>query len=139
MEKRLIINADDFGLSKGITDGILLTHERGILTSTSLMVNQAATEYAISRAEDAPGLGIGIHLNLTQGAPVLPKEQVPTLVNSEGQFYSCGTLAKKLLRLQISAREIEAELHRARHLVDILAARAGCSDKAFLDLILIKE
>src|SRR5258707_12300760 len=109
MEKRLIINADDFGLSKGITDGILLTHQKGILTSTSLMVNQAATEYAISRAEDAPGLGIGIHLNLTQGTPVLPKEQVPTLVNSEGQFYSCGTLAKKLLRLQISAEEIEAE------------------------------
>jgi chitin disaccharide deacetylase len=110
MEKRLIINADDFGLSRGITDGILLTHQKGILTSTSLMVNQAATEYAISRAEDTPGLGIGIHLNLTQGAPVLPREQVPTLVNSEGQFYSCGTLAKKLLRLQISAREIEAEL-----------------------------
>jgi chitin disaccharide deacetylase len=109
MEKRLIINADDYGLSQGITDGILLTHQKGILTSTSLMVNQAATGYAVSRTKDAPALGIGIHLNLTEGKPVLSKEEVPTLVNDQGEFYSCGTLAKKLLRLQISAREIEAE------------------------------
>ena len=109
MEKRLIINADDFGLSRGITDGILLTHEKGILTSTSLMVNQPATEYAISRAEHAAELGVGIHLNLTQGTPVLPKEQIPTLVNPAGEFYSCATLAKKLLRLQVSTQEIEAE------------------------------
>ena len=109
MGKRLIINADDYGLSRGITDGILLTHQKGILTSTSLMVNQAATDYAISRAEEVPELGIGIHLNLTQGMPVLPKEQVRTLVDGDGYFYSCGRLAKKLLRLQVSAQEIEAE------------------------------
>jgi len=109
MEKRLIINADDYGLSRGITDGILLTHQKGILTSTSLMVNQPATDYAISRAEEVPELGIGIHLNLTQGMPVLPKDQVRTLVDDDGYFYSCGSLAKKLLRLQVSAQEIEAE------------------------------
>ncbi|PYU03592.1 MAG: hypothetical protein DMG34_12680 [Acidobacteria bacterium] len=88
MEKRLIINADDYGLSRGITDGILLTHQKGILTSTSLMVNQPATDYAISRAEEVPELGIGIHLNLTQGMPVLPKDQVRTLVDADGYFYS---------------------------------------------------
>jgi len=109
MEKRLIINADDYGLSRGITDGILLTHQKGILTSTSLMVNQPATEYAVSRVCEVPELGIGIHLNLTQGAPVLPRDQVRTLVDDDGQFYSCGTQAKRLLRLQVSAQEIEAE------------------------------
>ena len=109
MEKRLIINADDYGLSRGITDGILLTHQKGILTSTSLMVNQPATDYAVSRAEEVPELGIGIHLNLTQGMPVLPKDQVRTLVDDDGYFYSSGRLAKKLLRLQVSAQEIEAE------------------------------
>jgi predicted glycoside hydrolase/deacetylase ChbG (UPF0249 family) len=109
MEKRLIINADDYGLSRGITDGILLTHQEGILTSTSLMVNQPATDYAVSRAEEVPELGIGIHLNLTQGMPVLSKDQVRTLVDDDGYFYSCGRLAKKLLRLQVSAQEIEAE------------------------------
>ena len=109
MEKRLIINADDYGLSRGITDGILLTHQKGILTSTSLMVNQPATDYAISRAAEVPELGIGIHLNLTQGMPVLPNDQVRTLVDNDGYFYSCGRLANKLLRLQVSAQEIEAE------------------------------
>ena len=109
MQKRLIINADDYGLSRGITDGIVLTHQKGILTSTSLMVNQPATEYAVSRAEGVPNLGIGIHLNLTQGTPVLPRDRVPTLVDEDGQFYSCGTVAGKLLRLQVSASEIEAE------------------------------
>jgi predicted glycoside hydrolase/deacetylase ChbG (UPF0249 family) len=109
MEKRLIINADDFGLSRGITDGIVLTHKKGILTSTSLMVNQPATEYAISCAEQVRELGIGIHLNLTQGTPVLSPDQIPTLVNEAGQFHSCRTLARQLLRLQVSAQEIEAE------------------------------
>jgi chitin disaccharide deacetylase len=109
MEKRLIINADDYGLSRGITDGILLTHQKGILTSTSLMVNQPATEYAIARAAEAPELGIGIHLNLTQGTPVLPGDQIPSLVNEHGQFHSCGVLAGKLLRFQVSPREIESE------------------------------
>lgn len=109
MEKRLIINADDYGLSKGITDGILLTHQKGILTSTSLMVNQPATKYAVSRAVDAPNLGIGIHLNLTQGTPVLPPDQIPTLVNENGEFYAGGEQARRLMRLKVSAREIEAE------------------------------
>jgi predicted glycoside hydrolase/deacetylase ChbG (UPF0249 family) len=109
MEKRLIINADDYGLSRGITDGILLTHQKGILTSTSLMVNQPATEYAISRVAEVPKLGIGIHLNLTQGTPVLAADQIPSLVNESGQFYSCGELAGKLLRFQVAPREIESE------------------------------
>ena len=109
MHKRLIVNADDYGLSRGITDGILLTHQKGILTSTSLMVNQPATEYAVSRSAEAPDLGIGIHLNLTQGTPVLPPEQIPTLVNAKGQFHSCGEQARRLLRLLVSRLEIEKE------------------------------
>src|SRR5215468_5087273 len=109
MEKNLIINADDFGLSHGITDGILLTHQRGLLTSTSLMVNQAATEYAVRRAPEAPTLGVGIHLNLTEGKPVLPIEEVPTLVNATGEFPGPSAMGRRLLRWEASPREIEAE------------------------------
>ena len=54
MEKRLIVNADDFGWSRGITDGILLAHHEGIVTSVSLMVNQPSTEYALDRLQCAP-------------------------------------------------------------------------------------
>ena len=109
MQKRLIINADDFGLSHGITDGILLTHRKGLLTSTSLMVNQPATEYAIGRAKEVSDLGIGIHLNLTEGKPVLPKEQVRTLVNAAGEFIGPAEMGRRLLRWDASPGEIEAE------------------------------
>jgi predicted glycoside hydrolase/deacetylase ChbG (UPF0249 family) len=109
MEKRLIINADDFGLSHGITDGILLTHRKGLLTSTSLMVNQPATQYAIRRAPEAPNLGIGIHLNLTEGKPVQAKEKVRTLVNAAGEFIGPCEMGRRLLRWEAAPGEIEAE------------------------------
>ena len=109
MEKRLIINADDFGLSHGITDGILLTHRKGLLTSTSLMVNQPATEYAIRRAPEVPDLSIGIHLNLTEGKPVLAGEEVRTLVNLAGEFIGPAEMGSRLLRWEASPGEIEAE------------------------------
>jgi len=109
MAKRLIINADDFGLSHGITDGILLTYRKGLLTSTSLMVNQSATEYAVRRAREAANLGVGIHLNLTEGKPVLPKEKVATLVNPAGEFMGPSEMGRRLLRWEASPREIEAE------------------------------
>lgn len=109
MGKRLIINADDFGLSHGITDGILLTHLQGLLTSTSLMVNQPATQHAVRRAPEAPGLGIGIHLNLTEGKPVLPSAKVRTLVNSAGEFVGPSEMGRRLLRWEGSPAEIEAE------------------------------
>jgi predicted glycoside hydrolase/deacetylase ChbG (UPF0249 family) len=108
-EKRLIVNADDLGLSRGITDGILVAHAEGIVTSTSLMVNQAATEYAIDRLPEVPKLDVGIHLNLCQGRPVLPACSVPSLVGSDGCFLRPPEMARRLTFLRASAKEIEAE------------------------------
>lgn len=107
--KRLIINADDFGLSRGITDGILLAHNEGLLTSTSLMVNQSATDYAVSRLKSAPGLGCGIHLNLCEGKPVLPVKSVPSLVTPDGSFLAPREMSRRLFSWQVSGDEIEAE------------------------------
>jgi predicted glycoside hydrolase/deacetylase ChbG (UPF0249 family) len=109
VEKRLIINADDFGLSRGITDGIVLTHQKGLLTSTSLMVNQPATEYAVLQASDVPQLSVGIHLNLTEGKPVLPPDEVPSLVNDADEFAGPIRMGHRLLRWRVSGSEIEAE------------------------------
>lgn len=109
MEKRLIINADDMGLTKGITDGIVLAHNEGLLTSTSLMVNQSATEYAVEQLRQTPTLDAGIHLNLCQGRPVLPRSDVPSLVDDSGYFLSPAKMGRKLVRWQVSAKEIEAE------------------------------
>jgi predicted glycoside hydrolase/deacetylase ChbG (UPF0249 family) len=105
----LIANADDFGWSRGITDGILLAHVEGIVTSTTLMANQPASEYAIEQVKRAPKLGVGIHLRLCDGSPVLPREQVRSLVNSEGKFHSIGELKHRLWRGKIPRAEIEAE------------------------------
>ena len=107
--KRLIVNADDLGLSRGITDGILLSHRKGIVTSASLMVNQPATDYAVGKLRGVPSLDVGIHLNLCQGRPVLPPRSVPSLVGSDGSFLPPAQMAKKLLLWQASPKEIEAE------------------------------
>jgi chitin disaccharide deacetylase len=63
--KYLIVNADDFGASSGINKGILDAHQRGIVTSTSLMVNMPAAAEAILLSHDVPALGIGLHVNFT--------------------------------------------------------------------------
>jgi predicted glycoside hydrolase/deacetylase ChbG (UPF0249 family) len=64
----LIVNGDDFGMSPGVSRGILEAHRRGILTSTSLMVLRPAAEEAARLAREAPGLSVGLHLELEGGA-----------------------------------------------------------------------
>ncbi|HUN64176.1 MAG TPA: ChbG/HpnK family deacetylase [Candidatus Sulfotelmatobacter sp.] len=107
--KRLIVNADDLGLSHGITDGILSSHRDGIVTSASLMVNQPATAYAVACLHDAPNLDVGIHLNLCQGKPVLPARSIPSLVAKNGEFLPPAEISRRLVRWQASPKEIEAE------------------------------
>lgn len=106
---RLIVNADDFGMSRGITDGIVVAHRYGFLTSTSLMANMPAAEYATARARSLPKLGVGVHLNICQGRPLTPPGEVLSLVDASGMFHSPGTLARKLWTGRIAAREIETE------------------------------
>ncbi len=62
--KYLIVNADDFGASRGINRGIIEAHQRGILTSTSLLVNAAASGEAAELSRSAPGLSVGLHADL---------------------------------------------------------------------------
>jgi predicted glycoside hydrolase/deacetylase ChbG (UPF0249 family) len=104
--KRLIVNADDLGLSRGITDGIFFAHQQGIVTSTSYMVNQPASDYAAERLQNYPSLDVGIHLNLCQGRPVLPPCAVPTLVGSDGYFLPPSRMARRLTLWRASAKEI---------------------------------
>lgn len=108
-EKRLIINADDFGMSRGISDGILLAHRYGVLTSTSLMVNMPASEYAVERLSSAPRLSVGVHLNICQGRPISAARDVPTLVDASGNFHAPGLMVRKLWRWQVSSRDLELE------------------------------
>jgi predicted glycoside hydrolase/deacetylase ChbG (UPF0249 family) len=107
--KRLIVNGDDFGLSIGITDGIRLAHRYGFLTSTSMIVNMPASEYALTRLDRCAKLGIGIHLNVCQGKPLLPADEVPSLVASNGEFYSPREMARRLTQFRVASHELEAE------------------------------
>ena len=108
-KKRLIINADDLGWTRGISDGIFLAHRQGLVTSASLMVNQPASEYALVLASQNPRLAVGVHLNLSDGVPTLPPCQVPSLVNRDGKFYPFAQLHRCLFRWQVSSTQIEAE------------------------------
>ena len=67
---KLIVNADDFGLTDGVTFGILSAIERGIVTSTTMMVNMPGTQTAAEIARKAPALAIGLHINISLGNPL---------------------------------------------------------------------
>lgn len=108
-EKRLIVNADDFGMSRGITGGIIRAHEHGFLSSTSLMPNMPTAEYAISRLAEFPRLGVGVHLNICQGKPILPAQELPSLVDASGNFNSPAVQARNLCLGRAEAHELEAE------------------------------
>ena len=82
--KKLIINADDFGYSRAVTYGILDSYKIGILTSTTMMMNTAATRHAAEIAKENPGLGIGVHLVLTFGKPLIDTHK--TIVDENGNF-----------------------------------------------------
>jgi len=82
---KLIINADDFGYSKGVNLGIMEAHINGAVSSSTLMANMRAAEHAASLAKQAPGLGVGIHLVLSCGRPIC--ENVPSLVDGKGNFH----------------------------------------------------
>lgn len=82
--KKLIFNADDFGLSEGVNYGILNAHLDGVVTSTTIMANMPAFDHAIAIAKQYPTLKIGVHLTLSCGKPVL--ENHKTIIN-DGLFY----------------------------------------------------
>jgi chitin disaccharide deacetylase len=85
--KRLIVNADDFALTKRVREGIAGAHRHGIVTSTTLMANGAAFEAATALSRQMPRLGIGVHLNLSEGTSISPAFKIPSLLNARGRLY----------------------------------------------------
>lgn len=106
----LIANADDFGISEGVNQGIVEAHRRGILTSTTLMANMPAFEHAIGLSRENPSLRVGIHLNLTTGVPILPVSEIPTLVGDNGHLLRIDRMLRQLTLGRLDLRQAEAEL-----------------------------
>lgn len=108
--KRLIINADDFGMTGSVNRAVVRGFREGVLTSATLMVNGAAYGEAVGIARDNPGLGVGVHLNILRGRPVLPPERIPTLVGPDGLFLrNTALLARRYVSGRFDPSEIAEE------------------------------
>ena len=112
--RRLIVNADDFGISETVNEAVIRAFTEGMLTSCSLMVTGEAFEHAVGLAHAHPGLAVGIHLVTVLGRAVLPSAEIPTLVDAAGNFaansvvaglkYYFSPQARRELRRELSAQ-----------------------------------
>ena len=114
--KNLIVNADDFGLAEGVNQGIIDCHTRGAVSSTTLLVSGEAAQSAVAAAARHPRLGVGLHLNLTSGKPVLAAWRVPSLVDDEGFFPGMSAMVRRLIcgraRRGELAADVQAQLEK---------------------------
>jgi chitin disaccharide deacetylase len=108
----LIVNADDFGLTAGVNRAVAELHTSGVLTSTTLMARAGATAEAIEIARAKPSLGVGCHVVLVDGEPILSPREVPTLVDQKTGCFPLNltTFLARLFTGRIAAEEIEAEV-----------------------------
>jgi hopanoid biosynthesis associated protein HpnK len=108
--RRLIINADDFGLTAGVNRAILEGNQRGVVTSTTLMANGAAFQDALALSRSVPKLSVGCHVVLTDGLPVLSPSQVPTLLEKQVRFREpLGSFILSAMKGRLDESQIEAE------------------------------
>ncbi|MFY9805538.1 MAG: ChbG/HpnK family deacetylase [Candidatus Acidiferrales bacterium] len=109
--KKLILNADDFGMTRGVNEAIIRAHCEGILTSTTLMADGEAFDDAVERARANPTLGVGCHLVLVGGKCVAPKETVPSLADADGNLPdSLPLFVARITSGSIRGEEIEREM-----------------------------
>ena len=108
--KDLIVNADDLGWTAGVNRGIAEAHRNGIVTSASLIANGGAFDDGVKTARTLPAMGVGVHLNLSDGAPLSGPKTVPSLVDEQGKL-SGGPeqLLLKLARRKLKPAEVERE------------------------------
>lgn len=108
--RRLIINADDFGMTPGVNRAIVQAHGKGVVTSATLMAGGSALGNAVGLAAQLPELSVGCHVVLVDGEPLLPAETVPSLAFADGGFApALGGFIQRALTGRFSAEEVEVE------------------------------
>ncbi|PFK47944.1 chitin disaccharide deacetylase [Bacillus cereus] len=107
---RLIVNADDFGLTEGTNYGIIEGHVNGIVNSTTMMMNMSGVEHAVGLAKEHKTLGVGVHLVLTAGKPLL--SDVPSLINVDGFFHKQGVVREGNINPEEVEREWTAQIEK---------------------------
>ncbi len=127
--KQLIVNADDFGLTSGVNRAILDLHHRGLLTSATLMAKAKGTEEAVQLALETPTLGVGCHIVLVDGEPVLdPRHDIPWLADPiDGRFRP--TLGKFLYDLYRGGLSFQKSPYRAEIEAEAAAQIARLQDR----------
>jgi chitin disaccharide deacetylase len=106
--RRLIVNADDFGMTSGVNRAIAAGNREGVITSATIMANSKAFDEAVALAKAQPGLKTGCHVVLIDGEPLT--SHAVTLTNGTGRFRSSlKAFAGAAVRKQIAAEEIECE------------------------------
>jgi len=109
--KRIVINADDFGLCEGVNRAVEEAYADGILTSATIMTNMPCAEQAVDIARRRPNLGIGVHLTLTEGRPISEPDAVRPLLDADGRFVHSPTHLAILAVLRPTVRRaVEIEL-----------------------------
>jgi len=106
----LVVTADDLGLSKAVTKGVIESHRHGIVRSASLLVTFAASPEAAAEARLERDLEVGLHFDLVGGDPTSDPATIPSLVDREGAFYPLTEFTKRLFTGRIRASEIATEL-----------------------------
>jgi chitin disaccharide deacetylase len=117
MTKYLIVNADDYGLAPSVSQGIRESHQRGIVTSTTVMIAMDNATEAVQQAlKETPDLALGLHVVVAGKAmkPVLPPDQIPTLVRPDGLFYDNPAWGEHAISFNSDemSREIYAQFER---------------------------
>jgi len=108
MPKRVIINSDDYGRTPDISRGIRESHLNGVVTSTTCMMNIPTTAADVAVAvQETPNLGLGVHLVLTMGKPILSRDVVPTIVDTNGNHFKYDPFIANIPRLNME--EVKAE------------------------------
>ena len=111
--RRVVVNADDFGLSPGVSRGILRAFREGVLTSTTMLVNLDGFDDAVALAKANPDLPVGVHLTLLWGRPVSDPEAVRRLVDRDGRFPdSPGALLRRYVFGRLPRSQVRDEFRR---------------------------
>lgn len=108
--RRLIVNADDYGLTDGVNRAIEEAHRAGVVTSTTVMAGAGAAGAAGELPRRCPDLDVGLHVNLTAGAPVSDPASIPSLVDADGRLLAERVLLRRALRRQIDSRDVQREV-----------------------------
>ena len=125
---KLIVNADDLGLSEAVSDGIFEGFANGIITATSLMVNGSAFKYAVDQLQHFPDLDVGLHLTLVEERPVSETSHVKSLIGNDGRFLPH---ARHFLKRYILGKIAFSEVYEELNAQICRATAAGVIDKSY--------